>query len=188
MQNLYFLRFANIFQTTNIDSGQIWNAVKTVKAETSIDLGCDKDGLYVTDSIHVVKDVENKLEIQSTEEIFENMTESELRAAAEMFIYLNTCPYTDESKFWFKSWLKFFTDVFATTPQEILITFNRLLNNENLQNKEVQIVKKLFERSSSLFSIRYDEYQNILPGNINKEDLIVPKIWNMQGINNMQTA
>ena len=160
--------------------------MKDVKASTSIDLGCDKDGLYVTDSIYVVKDVENKLEIQSTEEIYENMTESDLKTAAEMFVYLNTCPHTDESKFWFKSWLKFFTDIFQTSPGEIMLTLNRLLNNENLinENEIKSIVKQLFVKIGSLFSVKYDEYQSILPGNTKKGKLKFPKsvnMLNMQG-------
>ena len=129
-----------------------------------------------------MKNVEKELEIQSSEITFENMTKSNLKAAAEMYVFLNTCPPTDELKFWFKSWLKFFTDIFESTPKEIMLTLNRLLSYENSQNKEVQIiVKKLFERITSLFSIKYEEYQNVLPGYTKKGAFKLSKS-NMQGI------
>ena len=47
------------------------------------------------------KTVEKHLEIESSEIIFENMTNANLQNAAEMFLYLNSCPDVLNHGFYF---------------------------------------------------------------------------------------
>ena len=103
--NKAIFRFANIFNSRNVDN--IQRAVKTLKFETSLDLSCDHTIMLSGDVIlSRVKAVEQKLQIESSEQIDETLTNEELQTAAELFLYLIICPDT------IKPWHLFYKDIF----------------------------------------------------------------------------
>ena len=75
--------------------------MKNIKTELSLDLECrlSPDLLLYDDKMSQVNLLEDQLGIQSTEVKFENIGRENLKTAAEIYIYLNTCP--DSLKPWF---------------------------------------------------------------------------------------
>ena len=68
-----------------------------------------------------VKDLEQKLKVQSSEQINETLLRNELQTAGEMFMYLTMCPTI------MKAWITFYKDLFQTqSPGQIILTLNRL--------------------------------------------------------------
>ena len=102
MENLQYLkknnigmnnfRFANIFHHNSVSVDNIQSVVKTVKSEASLDLSCGHTILFEDSILTQVKAVEQILNIESTEQINDTLTNEELKTAAEIFLYLNTCP------------------------------------------------------------------------------------------------
>ena len=127
---------------------EIRTAVKLIKLKNSFDKDC-AFGFYYNenDKLSQVMAVEQQLNIDSSELRFKNITTKDLRNAAEMFIYLNTCPYAAGPYIrnygnaalenWFKSWSLFYNDLFKTqTVDQILLTLNRI-NNINITSKKM---------------------------------------------------
>ena len=123
-----------------------------------------------------VKAVEQKLQIESSEQPDESLTIEELKTAAEMFLYLNTCPDS-----WFKSWYSFYKDLFLTqSADQIILTLNRILKTETLQDWDgKRIAIKLFQRAASLLSLQFEEFGSLLRGkyfeDISSTDFKIPK-------------
>ena len=162
-ENLQFVRLVNILLTTNLDTDTIWNAVKKVKQEisTADAESCETNCLY-SDSVQValVKAVENQLGVEFSEQRFKNTTVRHLEKAAEMFIYLNSCPGSGSLKLWFKSWSSFYDDLFRTKPpDEIILTLNRMMKNKSLEGEG----PKLFRKTAALLSLKYEKIQNMFP-------------------------
>ena len=141
-------RFANLFNINGISVNHIHSVVKTVKIRTALDLSCDT----VSDDIMMsqVKAVEQMLQIESSEHINESLTNEELQAAAEMFLYLITCPNIA----WFKSWYSFYKYLFLTQPaDQILLTLNRMM--KTIQDKDTKLLtENLLQRTKSLLSLQ----------------------------------
>ena len=150
----------------------MWNAVRKVKVETSLDIECGQDGLYLgktSDDDYSedpresqVQALEYELGIESSWEKFENMTDEDLQTAAEMFMFLNACPANDatDMKQSVNAWSQFYNDLFQTqSAKNIILTLNRLI-----KNKEARVTaEKLFKRMTSLFELKYPEFQTMLP-------------------------
>ena len=114
--------------------------VKTVKSETSLNLTCaNYDTTLSNDELlSHVRAVEQMMNIESSEQINETLTDEALQTAAEMFIYLSTCPKHDMK--WFLSWSSFYTDLFRTQPaDQIILTLNRMMKTETLQDKDAEV-------------------------------------------------
>ena len=168
-----YLRFANIFLKTNYTTIQMWENVKNMKSNISLDLTCRQDGLYgdgedgdphqdISDV--QVKKLEHKLNINSSEVRFQNITLDELKSAAKMFIYLNICPGSLKPEF------QFFDDLFKKkTPYKIILTLNRL--KESVNNPEIvffkMIAQNLLNRISQMLSLKYGDIISMLPGLLN---------------------
>ena len=175
---LLLFRFSNIFKIKNARFNNILNVVKKVKSENSLDTSCDASKItMLTDESIVshVKAVEQKLEIESSEQIDETMTNDNLKAAAEMFIYLISCPYSS----WFKSWSSFYKDLFLSKPpDQIILTLNRMMKSETPQeNNDKLRSEKLLQRITSQLSLKFDEIRSLLQhtkfGNISFEHLMI---------------
>ena len=92
--------------------------------------------------------VEQKLQIESSEQIIETLTNDELKTAAELFVYLNMCPGT------IKPWIKFYKDLFQTqSPDQIILTLNRLMKGTRTPQNEYfhNLGEKFLNRVKSLF-------------------------------------
>ena len=151
---------------TTLSVDNIWNLVRKVKTElpTECQWCCMNDGLY-TDKEATLVALEQKLGFNSSEQRFDNITEEALKNAAEMFLYINTCPTSQMWKSRFTSWLTFYKDIFRTeSPSQIILTLNRLLKVKNQRYKdEHEVLQKIFKRTTSLFLLKYEAIQRFLP-------------------------
>ena len=169
INGIIFQRFANILKITNTSIPTIWKVVKKIKVHLKWDQSCRSDGLY-NGKDENIKTLEKELGIVSSQTVFHNLTKSELKAAAEMYIYLNTCPYSKAyygaNKAWFRSWYNFYKDLFSTQPVDIIIlTLNRIMNSKLSQYKDTQEWnERLFNGSSKILSLKYQAIQNMFPG------------------------
>ena len=149
----------------------MWEHVKKMKTNISLDLACRQDGLngdggepHQDISDVAVKKLQEKLNINSSEVRFQNITLDELKSAAEMFIYLNLCPGTLKAEF------EFFDEYFKKkTPYIIILTLNRL--NKGLNNPETWffkiIAQNLLKRIAKMLSLKYENIMSMLPGLLN---------------------
>ena len=105
-----------------------------------------------------------RLENVSSQQRFKNITSDELKNAAEMLIYLGTCPQ-DGFIDWFGSWYNFYDDLFKTeSPKNIILTLNRIMNSENSQIENFQKWnERLFKGSAKILSLKYQVIQSMLP-------------------------
>ena len=91
--------------------------------------------------------------MSSTERLF-NRTDSRLRTAAEMFLYLTSCSVD------FKPWFRFYTDLFQNkSPSQILLTLNRILKvGKTLKKLRFRnIADELFARTQSFILLQYND-------------------------------
>ena len=160
------LRFANIFHLTDFSVDTIRKAVKKVKFNESLSTDCNSvsdGGIYNNFARErIVKSVEQELKINSSNLSFENMTSTDLKTAAEFFIYLNACPHTDTLKSLFILWADFYADLFVKqSPDHIILTLNRIAHqheDEMVRHRNM----KLFERASNLYSLK--SVLSLMPG------------------------
>ena len=142
-----------------------------IKLKTYATQNCNGGVLEATDIQYTVTHVEQMLELQSSELRFENMTAENLKIAANMFIYLLTCPFYNIDNIydeeWFKSRDMFYKDLFNknTSPDIILLTLNRMMKvtNENKDKKDgKRRAKKLFRRIADYLSLKHGTIQSLL--------------------------
>ena len=106
---------------------------------------CDKTYSMFTDYyIHNInKALEEKLHINASYEIFDNITKEMLKASAEMFIYLNHC--YDDHHGGEPIWLRFYNDLFMNlNPTQILLVINRLRQTKQgkIANQSLNLLQK----------------------------------------------
>ena len=147
----------------NVSIDNMMSVVKMIKSESSLDMSCENHKTILRDDVRVkqVKAVEQQLQVESTERILETLTNEELRTAAEMFTYLNTCPDS-----WYMSWSSFYRDLFLTKPaDQIILTLNRMMKTpKTSQNKDdILGAEKLFNRTASVLSLKFREMPSSLP-------------------------
>ena len=134
--------------------------MKTVTSETSLDLRCYRYMLDDDVMMSQVKAVEEMMQIESSEIIDESLTNEQLKTAAQMFLFLNTCPNTR----WFKSWFSFYKDLFLTkSADQIILTLNRMIKTETSHDTAGKLrAKKLLQRTTSLLSLQFAEIGRLL--------------------------
>ena len=121
---------------------------------------CPYRGLY-SKVLSQVREVEKQMQLYSSDHIHDNMTASKLEVAGKMFTYLNSCSDI------LKPWFLFYNGLLQNKSlDEVLLTLNRISKSDKkFQSKElINIARKLFEKISSLFSLRYQKIQNITQG------------------------
>ena len=104
--------------------------------------------------------IEEKLGFESSEVRFENITSGDLKIAAEIFVYLRTCPGTDEGlRTWFTSWSSFYEDLFKThTLNKVILTLNRMMKTEESKIRS----EKLLKRVAKYIPLKYKKIQRML--------------------------
>ena len=108
--------------------------------------------------------LEDHLSVKSSEVRFENIAAENLKSAAEMFMYLNTCPGNDSLKNWFRSWSLFYDDLFkAHNIDYIILTMNRIIKSNLPPNKDAK-VGSVLKRTAKLLSLKLGKIQSLLPG------------------------
>ena len=182
MESLAF-RFANIFHSTNISNDKIMDAVNKVKRETSLDIDCASDGLYYGgDVVKMVDAVEQKLDIKSPSQRFDNITEKNLKQAADIFMHLDTCP--GELKSWFLFYKYLFQEPFA---DQIILTLNRMMKVSKRPQHQYfkSVAKTLFKKTTQLLSLKYEEIQTLVMShtkNISSTVKVKAESWNEKGM------
>ena len=129
---------------------KLWNIVKQVKALRTDDGFLDK-----------VIAVQEKLNIETSESLFENMPRQHLKTASEMFFYLDVKmePVT-------KMWLEFFGNLFENeSADQIVLTLSRIMRKTKGNNIYL-VNEKLFRKATNLFQLKYQEIQSLMPGKI----------------------
>ena len=112
------------------------------------------------DMLSQVKKVEQILNIETSEQINDTLTNEDLKTAARLFIHLNFCP-----NLWFKFWYSFYTELFQTqSTDQIILTLNRMtkLKGKGTQVKDGNMrAAKLLKRIASKISLRYKDIQRL---------------------------
>ena len=166
-QNIF--RFANLIKLYNGSIDNILGVVTKIKYETPLDMSCDNNNILSSDvRLSLVSAMEQILQIDPLNQI-EALTNEELQTAAEMFIYLNSCPTK-----WSKSWSSFYKDLFLTQPtNQIILTLNRMMKTEASQDKDGKILaEKLLRKSAKLLSLKYEMIQAYLPGQVSRNESV----------------
>ena len=139
------LRFANVIHVRKGKEEEIWDTIVKMKNDMTFHENC-RQVLYTEDVIeNNVAKIENLLNIESSL-TRHNMTSREMTIAAEMFIYLNTCPKAE--------WLLFYRDLFKNhSPEYIILTLNRVMKSSSEKYKD--IAWKLLEKFDKLLPLTY---------------------------------
>ena len=167
-QNIF--RFANLIKLYNGSIDNILGVVTKIKYETPLDMSCDNNNILSSDvRLSQVSAVEQILEIDPLNQI-EALTDEELQTAAEMFIYLNSCPTK-----WSKSWSSFYKDLFLTQPtNQIILTLNRMMKTKRSEDGKLR-AEKLMKRTSNLLSLNFERIQSLLPETCRNGSVKVPE-------------
>ena len=164
MDGIIFHRLANILHLTNVSENKFWEIARKVKSDLSLlDNSCSRrSGIYTSNQVILALAVGYQFEDQLSEEIFDNMKAEYLKTAAEIFIYLYTCPVSDiDNKL-----MIFYDNLFKTqTPYQIILTLNRMMKMKSPQIRNDIWIQKLFKKAASMFSLKYEEVKSILPMN-----------------------
>ena len=136
----------------------MWKIVIT-KLQTSLDINCDRDGGSFFDQDYMlsqVTKVEEKLEIESTEYPIKSLSAEHLKSAAEMFIYLTTCPAT------LKPWFVFFRELIQTkSPTQIILALNRVISVSTIPKNDFfkNVSKIIFNQMKHKVDLKYDHFK-----------------------------
>ena len=183
---IIFFRFSNIFKLHNFDFDTILRVVHTLKSESTLELSCDtRMPILTTDGISSqVKAVEQMLKIESSDKIINSFTNEGLKTAAEVFLYLISCP--DEL---FKSLSLFYKDLFLTQPaDQIILTLNRMTKSKTSQDQGGKLrAEKLLQRLTKIFPLKHEEIERLLPvfRNESINDFKIHNNSNSNGIDNI---
>ena len=148
----YSHRFVNAINQAELNLQEKWDLVKKIKSQMSFEDSCVTVYYGITAMENNVRKVLNEMQVLPPDIKLENITRENLKVAAEMFIYLNTCPDP--------AWFKFYRDLFEKHSLEfIILTLNRLLKNAN---KDSQFIPStILQRLTSMFSLSYPEIQSM---------------------------
>ena len=152
-----------------MENKDIWIILRNIKIEDSSERVCNNQGVISASSsfsvLSAVRQVEDKLGLVSTDEVFENMTsDGLLETAGEMYLYLISCyPLVDTLTAFFKNFFR------IQPPDVILMTLNRIIKSQgNSEIKYISILsstaEKLFSKISTQFSLQYQHIKNMTLG------------------------
>ena len=156
---------------SNSSIDKIWNVIRIIKSKVSFDLRCTNYGLYFCyDCCNDIKPQVDALQIalktNATDIRLETTTKEFLKTASEMFLYLNSCSKS------LNPWFLYYMDLFKNqSPDQIILTLNRIMKT-NKNQKMMSITKKLFNKLNSVLSLKYQDIENLIQGNM-KSKLIL---------------
>ena len=117
MYEKFHNRFANILNQIN-DTDKVWKVIKKTRSETMFLRVCDSTHSKVlftdTDIQLNMREFEEEIRINSTVVVAENMTDNQLKEAAQMFIYLNFCPDS------LNPWFLFYKELFENKSPNVI--------------------------------------------------------------------
>ena len=155
---------ANIIHKTNHSTEYVWNVVKKIRSAILVQDSCI-DGVFPHTGVFFSR-FSNKLQSKKEDAIaLKDMNETTLAIAANIFLYLNSCP--TPLKPWFVAYKQMFE---LKSPVEIVLALNRMMKiPDTTQNKAMKIIaEKLFIKVTQLFKLKYQRIQNISQGLGNK--------------------
>ena len=157
---LSFLRFANLIK--NMKEDDVWPVLRKIKLTIPFDINPVYPIMHSGNQIKKNIDaIEDHLNMKSTEDIYVNRTNEDLKPAASMFLYLNCRSYL------LRSWFSFFTNLFQDkSPYQIVLTLNKILKVDlTSNNKEFKnIARKLFQKTSNLLSLKHKQIKKMIHG------------------------
>ena len=140
--------------------------MKRVKVKSPVNQ-CTKGILEDSHIEKQVEKIESKVYVtppDSPESILENMDNTTLKHAADMFIYLNSCPQS------IKSWILLYKDLMSNNVEKdvLVLTLNRILKAESIKENDEfkEIAKNILEKVQIDLSLQYKEILNINNGKI----------------------
>ena len=142
----------------------MWNVVKKIRSAILVQDSCI-DGVFPHTGVFF-SHFSNKLQSKKEDAIaLKDMNETTLATAANIFLYLNSCPTP------LKSWFVAYKQMFEMkSPMEIVLALNRMMKiTDTTDNKAMKIIaKKLFKMVTILFKLNYPKIKNISQGLGNK--------------------
>ena len=165
MTGINYLRLANLIQLTSLKDNQIRDLVWEMKLKTSFDKECggsDTVMYYKTEILSLVLEVEQELGFKSSELRFKNITEANLKTAAEIFIFLSICPGE------YKKFMELYQNIFQTnSPEKIILTLNRMMKGNKPPDNNFHTM--IFQKTSTLFSAKYVNFEDPFQRNVQND-------------------
>ena len=173
---LCFLRFTNIIHETKTNVSELWKITEEIRVSSL--LGLELESYYCSgfmDQKSIMKNNEEfATQTNSTiNDQFLSVSWDTLWTSLDMFIYLNSCPYTITPH------LQLFRDLFQDyPPNTILLTLNRLVHvarDKNLPfEKEFSRIQRKFR---GLLNLKYTELDKLTGSckddcNISSQDIL----------------
>ena len=137
---------ANIFKLSGLSPDNAWNLIRKIKIESSLDSD------YCNDLELQVQSFEYQLKVEPSRYRFENMTEKDLKTAAEMFLFMKSCPTEP-----LKPWFVFYKHLFETQSlEQILLTLNRMMKGIRTPQSKyfLWLAQKLFQKTKTLITLQ----------------------------------
>ena len=114
-----------------------------------------------------VAGVEQDLGFDSSKVRFENLEPKKLDVAANMFMHMFTCPNSEHWNKMAKSWTLFGTELLNHSPNEVTLTFNRLLKIKSTNENDIWTEdesEQFFRRITDKLSLKHGLLQSLLSG------------------------
>ena len=157
--------------------GKIWSAVRSVRSET---LTTSHSSKFMCASNHMLDNqvsqvdaVEHLLGMESSDQPIHNISNKNLKYAADMLIYLAVCPGK------YNAWIKFYNDLFERdSPNRILLALNRIRKKTNILNGTFKTV------AQNSFQTVTKALEKNIPGgkrNLKFEDTNIMKSFDFKG-------
>ena len=138
---------------SSLEIEDIWSIVKKIRFQSIKNLSLSSSNCYHYGFEHkafllkTTAELEKMLHINSSELVYQNVTEKTLEDAAQVFIYLSFCPGQE-----LLSWKQFFQNLFQNFQAKMmLLNLNRILKNSDesilkithsIMNKLTSMLKK----------------------------------------------
>ena len=180
---LLVFRTVNMLEMTKLSDEDVWKIVKDIRKKFLYehdDPKCERDGPFLFNNEKVdyntyyIKDLTNeladKLKLNTTYETNENISYKILQTGAEMFLYLNYCPYKldksydDDNDEYGKSFWSLMNHVLKTeTPKDILLALTVLQKTPIMRLKTAS--QKIFRRVMERINLLQFEQIQMITGN-----------------------
>ena len=117
------------------DLGEILRAARIIRSETvTSQFRCGSNNL-LNNQVSQVAAVEQLLGMESSEQPIYNISNKNLKIAADALMYLAVCPGE------YNAWAKFYKDLFEReSPNQILLTLNRIMKKTDMKKRTLSIV------------------------------------------------
>ena len=147
-----FFRFARLISMTTLEHKSIWDIIRKIRYGLVIDyssvlstsscITSVSSTLFSDDILALnIELIEKELDLNTTDDFNDKVSNETLEIAGEMFIYLNLCP-----KFMWR-WINLYVDLLQNSPPDIIVqTLNRILYQAKKNND-----KSVFNITKSLF-------------------------------------